>query len=114
MTDSSTKEPKGPTPRKGRRAGLEGMELNPTSLVGSWFHRVTDGEVDWQGVIVSEPAPGVFLVEVDRSIKGIDVLQTLVPIREMIEGEHEWRFYDADHTMREAYAAWVAHERQGA
>ena len=64
-------------------------ELHPDSLVGSFFH--SDRKRHWQGCVVAEPAPGVFLVELFSWVGPTEsTYQRLVPIEEMTE----WRFYD--------------------
>jgi len=73
-------------------------ELDPNSLVGSFFH--SDRKRHWQGCVVAEPAPGLFLVELFSSVGPVEsTYQRLVPIEEMTE----WRFYDTFEWMDEAY-----------
>jgi hypothetical protein len=92
-------------PRPGRRAGVTDANLNPNSLVGSWLHILEDGDILTDGVIVGEPGPGVFLVEVTE--KG-QRYQRLFSIKEMVgDTPSEWHFYDSDSEMRDAYAAWL-------
>jgi hypothetical protein len=71
--------------------------LAPDSLVGSFFH--SDSERGWQGCIVAEPAPGVYLVETYEWIAGTSHNQLLVRIEEM----NDWRFYDSAEWMNNAY-----------
>lgn len=63
------------------------------SLVGSFFH--ADVTRQWQGCVVAEPAPGVYLVELFDWIAGSSTHQRLVPIEEMTG----WSFYDSDDWM---------------
>jgi hypothetical protein len=75
--------------------------FTPGSLVGSFCHRhEDDGSNVWQGAVVAEPAPGVFLVEWFDWIIGASTYQTLVPIGEMTG---DWRFYDSPKWMANAY-----------
>jgi hypothetical protein len=71
-------------------AAISAGELHIESLVGSFFH--SDRRRHWQGCVVAEPAPGVFLVELFSWVGPPDsTYQRLVPIEEMTE----WRFYDS-------------------
>ncbi len=67
------------------------------SLVGSFFH--TDPERQWQGCVVAEVAPGVYLVELFEWIAGSSSGQRLVRIEEM----SDWTFYDSSEWMSNAY-----------
>jgi len=98
-----------------RATFVAGVDLDPASLVGSWFHRLVDGDMVWQGVVVGEPQPGVYLVQIDRLDIGAERVQRLIPIQRMAADDHdgeEWRFYDDDERARIAFAAWVATERE--
>ena len=69
-------------------------ELHPDSLVGSFFH--SDRKRHWQGCVVAEPAPGVFLVELFNWVGPPEsTYHRLVRIEEMTE----WRFYDTAEWM---------------
>lgn len=73
--------------------------LVPASLVGSYFH---SGAVPgWQGCIVAEPAPGVYLVELFSWLTGDSTSQHLVPIDRMVADG--WQFYDIAEWMRNTY-----------
>jgi hypothetical protein len=72
-------------------------ELDPGSLVGSFFH--ADESRQWQGCVVAEPAPGVFLVELFEWITGSPDVQRLVRIGDMAG----WQFYDDIEWMNNTY-----------
>jgi hypothetical protein len=73
-------------------------ELDPNSLVGSFFH--SDRKRHWQGCVVAEPALGVFLVELFSWVGPVEsTYQRLVRLEEMME----WRFYDTADWMDEAF-----------
>ena len=81
-------------------------EANPASLVGSYFHSFRgEGEsrdVLWQGCIVAEPQPGLYLVELFDWLLGDSSNQQLVRVEEMFD----WHFYDDSEWMRNAYEPW--------
>jgi hypothetical protein len=71
------------------------------SLVGKFFHSVDADKktIKWQGQIVDEVAPGVFLVQLYEYLMGGESTQVIVPISEMAY----WPIYETDQEMREAY-----------
>jgi hypothetical protein len=78
--------------------------LTPASLVGSFVHRNVGTDDDggvWQGAVVAEPAPGIYLIEWFSWIAGDSTHQTLVPITDMTGPG--WRIYDTAEWMRNAY-----------
>lgn len=81
------------------RTELAAGELRRDSLVGSFFH--TDADRGWQGMVVAEPQPGTYLVELFSWIAGESTAQQLVTLAQMLEAE--WRFYDTSEWMRNAY-----------
>lgn len=73
--------------------------LTPSSLVGSFFHSCA--ETGWQGCVVAEPVPGVYLVELFSWFMGESTNQCLIPIDRMVsEG---WQFYDTAEWMKNTY-----------
>lgn len=96
------------------------VELNPQNLVGSYFHRIENGEMVWGGIVVGEirsgPEDTIYLVHVygdglEGSPKaGAQVAITLSRMLAKDEG-YEWRFYDTEEAMREAFG-W--YETRGA
>jgi hypothetical protein len=95
--------------RPDRLSCVEAQPFRPDSLVGSFFHG--DVERGWQGCVVAEPAPGVYLLELFEWFMGSSSAQQLVHIEEMTG----WRFYDTTEWMNSAYEHGVKqrweHER---
>ena len=59
-------------------------------LVGKYFHSVNENnKVEWQGVVIGEPHPGWYLVQLLEWASGEPSVQRLVPIEKMIG----WLFY---------------------
>ena len=59
-------------------------------LVGKYFHGANDNSrVEWQGVVVGEPHPGWYLVQLFDWASGKPSVQRLVPIEKMAT----WLFY---------------------
>jgi hypothetical protein len=72
-------------------------------LVGKYFHSANENnKVEWQGVVIGEPHPGWYLVQLLEWASGEPSVQRLVPIEKMIG----WVFYpDRDAMMsRSTYA----------
>ena len=66
----------------------------PEKLVGKYFHSANEtNKIEWQGVVIGEPHPGWYLVQLFEWASGDPSVQRLVPIEKMIS----WVFYpDAD------------------
>jgi len=59
-------------------------------LVGKYFHSANENDkVEWQGVVVEEPHPGWYLVQLFDWTSGEPSVQRLVPIEKMTA----WLFY---------------------
>jgi hypothetical protein len=59
-------------------------------LVGKYFHSATEtSKIEWQGVVIGEPHPGWYLVQLLEWASGEPSVQRLVPIEKMIG----WLFY---------------------
>jgi hypothetical protein len=88
--------------------------LVPETLVGSWFHRLEDDEIVWQGVVVAEPQPGVYLVQIDKQEPGVENVQLLISLHRMLEDETgaDWRFYDTEDRASNAYAHWMSTRKE--
>ncbi len=71
--------------------------FSSSSLVGSFF--LGDIKRPWQGVIVAEVAPQVYLVEIFEWFMGCPWDQSLIPLEEM----SSWTFYDDETWMRNQY-----------
>lgn len=81
------------------RLNSDGFTLTANSLVGSFFH--SGARPGWQGCVVAEPAPGVYLVELFSWMMGQSTVQHLVRLDRMID--EGWRFYDDADWMNDAY-----------
>ena len=79
-----------------------GADLRPDSLVGSYFL-----VEDQQGVVVAEPVPGVYLVELADWVAGASTAHSLVGVAVQrlvgIEAMGEWRFFDTAEGMRDMW-----------
>lgn len=111
-----TTEPAPEHDPRSRAAHVIDEPPSPGSLVGSFFH--SDAARAWQGVVVAEPRPGIYLVEREADVGG-GFEQRLVTLDDMLATG--WRFYDLTEQMTEAYEDRVQHswerertEEQGA
>ena len=70
------------------------MAGKPETLVGKYFHSANENnKIEWQGIVIGEPHPGWYLVQLFEWASGEPSVQRLVPIEKMIG----WLFYpDAD------------------
>lgn len=105
------------TTSKTRREFVCGdFEFSPGSLIGSWFHRLENDEMVWQGVVLAEVGAGIFLLHVDKLAPGAENVQRLMPLDQLVNDDdgYDWRFYDSEDEARSAYARWVAAERERA
>jgi hypothetical protein len=60
---------------------------------------MTDHARGWQGCVVAEPSPGVYLVETFDWLVGASVAQALVSLGDM----KDWTFYDDTEWMGNHY-----------
>jgi hypothetical protein len=71
------------------------MKIEQTQLVGLFFHtfKFTDNELDiaihWQGIVVGNPQPEWYLVQLFEWMHGTDSNIQLVNIEDMTD----WKFY---------------------
>lgn len=90
-------------PEDRRRAeSMAEVPLGPDSLVGSFYQLLEDDVIVEQGIVVAEPQAGVYLLEVQF----VDALnhQRVTSIEHMFAlDEQEWRFFDNQVQMHEAY-----------
>jgi hypothetical protein len=88
----------------GNFSSMEAETVTKTEkLVGKYFHSANEhNKVEWQGVVIGEPHPGWYLVQLLEWASGEPSVQRLVPIEKMIG----WVFYpDRDAmTSRSTYA----------
>jgi hypothetical protein len=66
-------------------------------LVGCWFHAFSNNEIKWQGHIVGEPVPGIYLVQLFDWFLGDPQFLRLVPLADMMD----WQFYRNDAEMKD-------------
>lgn len=97
VEDNGSEQPKTPTPRTTRLDLAAELPLDAKSLVGSFFH--SDVQHGWQGCVVGEPSPGVYLVELFSWIDGGSTEQRLVRLDDM----SKWVFYDTADWMGYRY-----------
>src|SRR5262249_39759976 len=83
--------------RADRLSTVTSEPLRRDSLVGSWFH--SESARSWQGGVVAEPAPGVYLVELHDWLMGSPSHQQLVPLDDMTD----WLFYDDNEWLKNNY-----------
>jgi hypothetical protein len=100
----------------GRKAFVtdDDFQLVPDTLVGSWFHRLENDAVVWQGVVVAEPQPGVYLVQIDKQEPGVWNVQRLVALQTMLVDDdgYDWRFFDSEELAQNAYAHWMSTRKE--
>jgi hypothetical protein len=75
----------------GNFSSIEAETVTKTEkLVGKYFHSANENnKVEWQGVVIGEPHPGWYLVQLLEWASGEARVQRLVPIEKMIG----WLFY---------------------
>lgn len=103
MSDQETQEGVEQEWSRERRKDILECPLSPASLVGSWFHKLEDDQVVWQGLVLAEPQPGLYLVELLDWTQGQARYQRIVRVESMTSEEPEWRFYDSDEWMRRGF-----------
>jgi hypothetical protein len=66
------------------------MSDKTEKVVGKYFQSADEtNKVEWQGVVIGEPHPGWYLVQLFEWTSGEPSVQRLVPIEKMID----WLFY---------------------
>lgn len=58
-------------------------------LIGQFFHSLKSGQICWQGRVISEPMPGVFLVQLYEWAFGEPNVRRMVKAGDMVD----WLFY---------------------
>jgi hypothetical protein len=72
------------------------MSGKSEAVVGKYFHSADEtNKVEWQGMVIGEPHPGWYLVQLFEWSSGEPSVQRLVPIEKMIG----WLFYPDAHAM---------------
>lgn len=87
--------------KKKDRAATLPLKFDPKSLVGSFFH--ANAARGWQGVVVAEPQPGLYLVELFSWLTGHPNGQKLIGAATMLA--EDWTFYDSAEEMNAHYEA---------
>ena len=69
------------------------------SLTGQCFHTFKDDKPHWQGVVIGNPEPGWYLVQLCEWLNGNPSTRRIVRIEDM----SKWVFYKDSEQMNEAY-----------
>jgi len=77
-------------------------------LVGQFFHSLNEqGEVTWQGYVVSNPEPGWYLLQLFEWFTGSPSVRRIMRIEDMAA----WLFYPNEEAMQFAYEHGAARDR---
>lgn len=70
-------------------------------MICKYFHsrESEDADVNWQGIVLSQPEPGWYLVQLFAWTHGGETAQRLVPLGSMVH----WYFYPDSETMIDQY-----------
>ena len=93
-----------------RQVVLELMERNPASLCGSWALYHSDDKTE-QALVVAEPQPGVYLIELFDVVTDEPQEQRLVTLVDLAKTDDEggqWAFYDDHEAVRAAFRTVLA------
>ena len=75
------------------------------SFVGHYFHEIdVDDKMKTQGVVIANPEPGWYLVQLFEWLHGNPTSRHLVRIEDM----RSWCFYEDSEAMKSAYRAIAA------
>ena len=82
--------------------------MKTTAFVGMYFHSIgkDSGKVEWQGMVIGNPEPGWYLLQLFEWAMGEPNVCRLVLIEDM---EH-WLFYDTAAAMKFSYEHGAARE----
>lgn len=76
-----------------------------TPLVGQYFHSLdANGKVHWQGVVIGNPEPGWYLLQLFEWLGGSPNVQRLAKIEDMAT----WLFYDSSEDLIFSWEEGVA------
>lgn len=78
----------------------------PTNLVGQYFHSLKDGKIHWQGLVIGNPEPGWYLLQLYEWLGGSPNVQQLKRIEEM----SDWLFYDSAEDLQFSHDSGLARE----
>lgn len=82
----------------------QATEPNDMGIVGRYFHTLKDGKIAGQGVVISRPEPGWYLVTFFDWIVGEPPVCRLVRVEDMAG----WFFYENSEMMHHAYQYGIA------
>lgn len=68
-------------------------------MAGNFFHSVVDGKIQWQGHVIGEAQPGIYLVQLFEWAMGSPNVRRLVTIEDM----RGWLFYETGEAMVHNY-----------
>lgn len=77
-------------------------------LVGQYFHSWDGDAIRWQGIVMSCPQEGTYLVQLYEWVMGTEEVQILVPLSQMM-AEH-WTFYSTRKEWLQAYRKYDAEQ----
>ena len=79
---------------------------NQVSIIGRCFHSISKktGKVEWQGMVIGNPEPGWYLLQLYEYFMGTPNLMKLVRIEDMAT----WLFYADNDEMVYSYEEGVA------
>jgi hypothetical protein len=77
-----------------RSADLAERPLSPTTLIGSYFMSLEDGEIALHGMVVAEVQGGVYLFQLYGWEAENEIHQILFKLPDMIDEAADWRFFD--------------------
>jgi hypothetical protein len=111
MSDDELPEQEPPGGDRDRKALALESALGPDSLCGSWVLCFEDEVVTLQALVVGEPQPGIYIIEVfdqidsESKVRG-GKYQKPMHINEFLEGDY--RFFDNDVWVRRVLEAYQA------
>jgi hypothetical protein len=82
--------------------------LDQVTLLGHFFHSIgkDTGKVEWQGVVVGNPEPGWYLVQLFEWGMGEPNVRRLVRVEDMAD----WILYEDAETMKFSWEQGLARE----
>jgi hypothetical protein len=79
----------------------------PEALVGQYFHSIEDnGTLKWQGVVIGNPEPGWYLLQLFEWLAGEPNVRRLI----RIEALGNWLFYQSGEAMVHSYEYGAARQ----
>lgn len=98
---------------------MAGQQKARPTLVGKFFHtRKPDGAAGWQGRVIEEPSPGVYLCGLFEWLMGYEDTRVLVRLEDMLasfdaEGGSfaRFEFYDSADEMSDKWNRVLQHKQ---